>query len=128
VNSIDRFVALRAGYGLLLLGAPGPVARLYAGRGCDRRTVAVARVLGARHLAQAALSARHRSETALGLGVAVDLLHAASMIGLAVLDRSRTRAGLLDATGAAGFAVAGLVVASATREPTPPAPGADPAG
>lgn len=74
----------------------------------DRRSVAVARVLGARHLAQAALSGVRPSPEVLALGVWVDAVHAASALGLAVLDRDRVRAGLLDAVVAGTWAAAGL--------------------
>lgn len=116
-----QFAAVRAGYGAVLLCASDPVVRLYAGQPADRRTRAVARLLGARHLAQAVLTAGTPGRAVLALGVEADLAHAASMIGLAGWDRSRARAGLVDATGALGFALAGALLAGHTPS-TPPHP------
>lgn len=115
---MKRFAAVRAGYGALLLLAPDPVIRVYAGHPADRRTAMVARLLGIRHpapgirhLAQAVLTAGTPGPAVLGLGVEADLAHAASMIGLTACDRARARAGLVDAVGASSFAVAGAVLA-----------------
>jgi hypothetical protein len=44
----------------------------------------------------------------LGLGAAVDALHAASMLGLAVVDAPRRRAGLADGLIALAFAADAL--------------------
>ncbi len=108
---MNRFAAVRAGYGVLLLGAPGPVIRLYTGHRADPRTQMVARLLGARHLPQAVATAGPASRTVLGLGVETDLAHAASMVGLAGWDRARRRAGLVDAAAAGSFAVVGAALA-----------------
>jgi hypothetical protein len=99
--------AVRAGYGGALLIAPGPVIRA-AARGPDGpRARAVARVLGARHLLQAALTtAAGWSPESLWVGVAVDLMHAASMAALAA-DRRVRRLTLTDALLEATFAAAG---------------------
>jgi hypothetical protein len=51
------FPLVRAVYGAMLLRAPGAAIRLCAGRPASSRARAVARLLGARHLAQAALTA-----------------------------------------------------------------------
>ncbi|MBW0010160.1 MAG: hypothetical protein JO063_08585 [Pseudonocardiales bacterium] len=105
------FPAVRAGYGALLLLAPGPVVRLYTGHPTDRPTRVVARVLGARHLLQGLLSAGAPGPTVLVLGVEADIAHVASMLGVAALDPARRRAGLVDAIGAGSFAAVGLVLA-----------------
>ena len=47
----------RAGYGVALLCAPGPLIRLCTGRSPSLRARRVAQVLGIRHLAQAATTA-----------------------------------------------------------------------
>lgn len=75
----------------------------------DRPGVRVMRILGARQLVQAALTAARPSPGGLRAGAAVDALHATSMIALALGDRRRCRAALLSAAGAAGFALAGLL-------------------
>ena len=99
----------RAGYGAALLLAPGPAIRLSTGRPAGQRAQNVARVLGARHLVQAAVTAGlGPSAELLGLGAAVDLTHAASMAGLALVDRGVRRVTLTDALIETTFAVAGL--------------------
>lgn len=128
---MNRFAALRAGYGILLLVAPGPVIRIYTGHRADRLTRAVARVLGSRHLVQGLCTAGTPSALVLALGVEVDLAHVASMLGLAVLDRRRRRAGLVDAVAAGSFAIAATVLAARaalSRRPAAvtPNPGDDP--
>lgn len=70
----------------------------------DTKSVVVARVLGLRHLAQAALSGVDPSPEVLAMGVWVDCAHAASAVGLAVVDHSRVRGGLTDALVAAAWA------------------------
>jgi hypothetical protein len=101
--------AVRAGYGAALLLVPGPVIRASTGSQAGPRTRAVARVLGARHLAQAAVTVGSGpSAEALGLGAAVDITHAASMAVLALADRRVRRMTLTDALIETAFAAAGL--------------------
>nr|WP_205849885.1 hypothetical protein [Nakamurella flava] len=97
----------RAGWGLALLVAPGPVLRNFHGVRVDRRSLVVARVLGARHLTQAVLSGVDPSPEVLAMGVWVDTAHGASAVGLAAVDHSRVRGGLLDAGLALTWALAG---------------------
>jgi len=104
----------RAGYGGVLLIAPGPVIRLVAGRPAGSRTRAVARVLGARHLLQAVLTAAAPGGPSLGIGAAVDLVHAASMAALALADRPARRLTLSDALIESTFAAAGTSAARVT--------------
>lgn len=104
---MNRLVALRAGYGALLLLAPDQMVRLYAGHRADGPARRVARLLGGRHLAQAVLTAGAPGRSTLALGVEADLAHAVSMAGVAVCDPARRRAGVIDALGAASFAAAG---------------------
>ncbi|PZS23971.1 MAG: hypothetical protein DLM61_23300 [Pseudonocardiales bacterium] len=108
---VNWFSALRTGYGALLVLAPDPVIRLYTGHRPDRPTRAVTRVLGARQVVQGLLCAGAPGPVVLVLGVEADVAHAASMVGLAALDRSHRRGGLVDALCAGSFAVAGLVLA-----------------
>jgi hypothetical protein len=106
--------AIRAGYGGVLLIVPGPVIRMATGRPASRRACAVARVLGARHLLQAALTTAAPSRAdALGAGAAVDLVHAASMAALALADRQVRRLTLSDALIESTFAAAGVSAARA---------------
>ncbi|MGH3601364.1 MAG: hypothetical protein ACRDQH_14010, partial [Pseudonocardiaceae bacterium] len=86
---MNRFAALRVGYGAVLLAAPDRVIRLYTGHRADPLARAVARLLGARHLVQGILTGGSPNAVVLALGMEVDLAHVASMLGLAVLDRQR---------------------------------------
>lgn len=114
---VRRIEAARAAWGLALLVAPGPVLERVHGIRADHRAVVVARILGARHLAQAVVTGLTPSRPALALGSAVDALHATTAVGLAVVDRDRARAGLLDAGLATAWALAGLRDLRATSRP-----------
>ncbi len=107
----------RAAYGIALVAAPGPVLRHVHDVTVDPTSIAVARVLGVRHLVQAALSGLDPGPDVLGLGVWVDTTHAASAVGLAVLDPNRRRAGLVDAGVAGAWALAGYRDLSSGRAP-----------
>ena len=98
---------VRAGWGLSLLAAPDYVLSHVHHIQIDQRSRVVARILGARHLAQAALSGVSPSPEILAMGVWVDAVHAASAVGLAALDRPRVRAGATDALIAGSFAATG---------------------
>ena len=102
----DLVHAAHAAHGGALLLRPAAVAWRVDGD-ADGRSVAVVRVLGARHLAQglAGLVATRRVAALLGAGV--DGLHAASMVGLAVLDRRHRRGAAASALVALAFALAG---------------------
>jgi len=67
----------------------------------------VARVLGARHLAQALICGMAPTRWLIRAGTAADMLHAASMLALAGEDASLQPALLIDAGIAGGFAAAG---------------------
>jgi len=43
---VNAFPIVRAGYGVLLVSASGPVVRRYGGHPADRRARVVARILG----------------------------------------------------------------------------------
>lgn len=64
----------------------------------------IARILGARHLAQAILSGASPSAEVLATGVWVDVAHAGTAVALAAADRSRARAGITDGAIAGTFA------------------------
>ena len=108
--------AVRACYGTALLLAPGPLIRICTGYPADARVRLTARVLGARHLLQAALTAGAGPGSGTGglaAGAAVDLMHAASMAGLAAVSRPLRRTALTDAMLETALAAAGLVIARA---------------
>jgi hypothetical protein len=118
----------RAGYGVALVCAPqvlikltgDPVTGQPAGASRvrpSRRACAVARVLGVRHLVQAGLTAATLragpgSPVPLGLGAGVDVLHASTMVGLALVDRGARRVALADAGLELALAAAGVLTAT----------------
>jgi hypothetical protein len=88
--------------------APGLVTYLATGRFPSRRARRVAQLLGARHLAQAAVTAAIPVPEVFELGAAVDTVHAASMVMLAPASGAAWRAALVDALAEAAFAAAGF--------------------
>lgn len=105
------FLTVRAAYGLALLCWPSQAARLAQAGPADSRTQVAARVLGIRHLTQAAATAARPRPAMLVLGAGIDLTHAASMLAFAVADRRRDSSALVDAAVAAAFATAGAALA-----------------
>lgn len=99
---------VRGALGVAQLVSPGRVGWLYGVR-LDHRARVVARVLGARQVVQAVLTAAMPTRAVRHLGVGVDALHAASMLALAMADSRRRRMALLDALLASTLAVAGVV-------------------
>ena len=87
---------------------PSLAARTVVGKRLDRRARAVIRVLGARQLAQAGLTAFRPTTAVVRAGAAVDTVHAASMVALGICRPKWRKAGLMDAMISSGFAVAGL--------------------
>jgi len=102
----------RAGYGAALLLAPGLTIRLATGRPPSRRACRVAQLLGARHLAQATLTAFVPLPGVFAVGAQVDALHVASMLVLAGIHRAARRTAVTDAVAEAAFAAAGLAAAT----------------
>jgi len=105
----------RAGYGAALLCAPGPMIGVVTGQPPSRRARQVARVLGVRHLTQAAITALNPGPEVVALGVIVDLLHAASMFAFAGAVPDLRRAELADAIAATTLAVAEPALSSLGR-------------
>jgi hypothetical protein len=103
--------AARAGYGAVQLGAPGYSAEQQLGGPLDATTLRVVRVLGARQVAQAGLALAFPAEPLLGLGVAVDALHALSMVPLVLATPRWRRPALVSGLMATAFAVAGVLAA-----------------
>lgn len=98
---------IRAGWGAVLLAAPAEVLDHIHGVQVDRKALVITRILGARHLTQAALSGVSPGPEVLAAGVWVDAVHSATALGLAVLDRRRARGGVTDAAVAASWAALG---------------------
>lgn len=101
---------IRAGYGATLLLVPGPAIRLATGHVPSSRTRRTARLLGARHLVQSALTAVVPLPVTFSIGGQVDAAHAASMLLLAAVSRPDRRAALTDALTETAFAAAGFSV------------------
>lgn len=81
----------RAAYGLVTLVVPHRVAALELRRPPSRGATRVARLLGARHLAQGVAVLAAGTARAHRLGGGVDALHAASMVPWAALTRTDRR-------------------------------------
>lgn len=107
-RSLRAVEVSRGLWGLALLTRPEDVLRHVHRIRIDRRSIVVARILGARHLVQAVLSGVRPSPEVLAMGVWVDGAHAATAVGLAAVDRSRASAGLVDTVAATAWATAGL--------------------
>jgi hypothetical protein len=117
--------AVRACYGGLLLAAPRRMLSLCTPGHASPGALGVVRMLGARHLLQAALtagvlSARGRAEEippdrALLAGSGVDTVHAASMLGLALARRPLRRAVLTDTLLESTLAAFGIMTARRLR-------------
>lgn len=104
------FLGARVGYGVALVMAPATVIYLATGSFPSRRARRVAQVLGARHLIQAGVSAFAPGPGVLVAGAAVDSVHAASMLVLAIFDRGTRRAVLADGLAEALLAAAGFTL------------------
>ncbi len=98
----------RGAWGAALLISPAVILEQFLRARADSRSIAVARVLGARHLAQAALSGIRPTPAVLAMGVWVDVAHASTALMLACADPARARAATTDAAVAAGWAAAGF--------------------
>jgi hypothetical protein len=105
----------RAGYGVALICAPGPMIGVVTGQPPSRRARQVARILGVRQLAQAAITALNPRPEVVGLGVVVDLLHAASMFAFAAVIPDLRAAEFADALAATSLAVAEPAMSSLGR-------------
>lgn len=101
---IRGFELVRAAWGAVLLAAPAGVLDHIHGVQVDRRALAVTRILGARHLVQAAFSGVNPGPEVLAAGIWVDSVHAMTAFGLAAVDRRRARGGITDGVVAACWA------------------------
>ena len=75
----------------------------------DRRAILVARMLGARHLAEAVLVGFRADRRLVLAGALVDGIHGLTAVGFGAADRSRRRVALANAGVAAGFCLGGLL-------------------
>lgn len=111
-----HLLLVRTAWGVALLTAPRLLARVAAGHAASSGTGKdFARLLGGRHLVQAAATARHPTFPVLLTGAAADALHATTGVALGVLAPRWRRAVLLDAAVAAAFATGGVAAARRAR-------------
>ncbi|MFY1671537.1 hypothetical protein ACN27G_16420 [Plantactinospora sp. WMMB334] len=97
-------VLARAVWGGGMLLAPRLMLRILHG-GVDDRSVAILRLLGTRHLLQAAVTAWCPTRPVYVAGAAVDALHALSAVALAVTDRRQRPPALAETALAAAWIV-----------------------
>lgn len=115
VDQVDRLplrgvaVAARLAWGGLLLLAPGALLRPVGP--ATTTAVATLRVLGARHLVQGAVTIWRPTRGVFAAGAVVDGLHSLTALALAAADRRQRPAALVDAAGAAGWALLGAAAA-----------------
>jgi hypothetical protein len=114
--TMTRFCIVRLAWGLILLVAPGRVLAVAGPFRDQRRVRGVARLLGLRHIAQAAYTARRGDARAAEVGAAVDALHGLSMAGLALRSGAVRRPAALNAAGASAWTLAGLREARRLRD------------
>jgi hypothetical protein len=107
----EALCAARACYGAALILAPRAALGGPALGADEPGSVPIARLLGVRHLAEAAVLFRRADRRLLLAGAGVDCLHAASMLALAAISPSRRRLAVAGAASAGVFAAAGLLAA-----------------
>ena len=117
------FPAVRACYGAALLCAPGLALGLATGQAPSQRARSVARILGARHLAQAVLTLWRPRPAVFLAGAGIDACHAASMLALAVADPRMRRAGIADAVAATAFTATGAITGASAAVASARPPG-----
>lgn len=113
---------LRGAWGAVLLAAPDRILSSIHGLYNDTKSRVITRILGARHLTQAALSERRPGAEVLAMGRWADTVHALTALTLAVgdRDRARARAGLTDSVVAGLWATAGYHDLTRARATPPP--------
>jgi hypothetical protein len=96
-------------WGGLLVTAPRTVLRVLTdGAGSEAPVI---RVLGARHVAQAAVELARPTPATLRVGAAVDLLHATTCAAAVACSPTWRRPALIDGIGAVVLATGGLIQA-----------------
>ena len=106
--SLRLLMGLRVAVGSVLLIAPGVLPDDLPHLRIDRSTRVFARLLGARHLGEAVILARHRTRRWMLAGAVVDATHAMTMGVLAWLRPNRRELALTNAAVASMFATAGV--------------------
>ncbi len=113
-------VGIRVVIGAGLLIAPDALLGDLLHQRIDRPERVFARILGARHLAQATIIARHHTRKWILAGAAVDATHATTMALLATVKPGRRKLALTNMASATMLAASGVYQARHTaRHPTP---------
>lgn len=105
--AVRLFGVVRTAWGVTLLVAPERVLCAIDGRVPSVESVPVARVLGGRQIVQGVATALLPTRRLLRWGAVVDVLHAASMAGLAAGSPRHRRVGLVSAGLTTAAAVTG---------------------
>jgi hypothetical protein len=103
-------LASRAAFGAELLAAPGPLLRLLGGHPADETAVVVARILGARQLAEAAVLWRFGGSRLMRAGAVVDLIHAGTAAAAAAADSKHRRLAAINVGTALALAAGTIAV------------------
>jgi hypothetical protein len=101
-------IGIRVVIGVGLLVAPDALLGDLLHERTDRPARAFARILGARHLAQATIMARHHTHKWILAGAAVDATHATTMALLAAVRPDRRTLALTNVASATMFAASGV--------------------
>ncbi|HEY5222404.1 MAG TPA: hypothetical protein VIJ18_05045 [Microbacteriaceae bacterium] len=99
---------VRAAWGLCQVVAAPSIARAELGHDADTVTTWAIRILGARQIVQGAILSRTASRTAHRVGGVIDILHASSMVIVAIANPGRRRAAIIDGSVASCLAIAEL--------------------
>lgn len=101
----SRLELIRAAFGISQLVAPALLVRRVLDTSVTGGVLVVARILGARHPAQALVTMPEGRHWLRPLGGAVDAVHALSMVGVALVHSDHRRVALTDAAVAGAFAL-----------------------
>ncbi len=99
-------IVVRVLWGAVLLITPEVVLRDLPHQRIERLARGFARVLGTRHLTQAAITSRHGPRGWMVAGAVVDAIHAATMAALAALRPDRRKLALTNVATATALAAA----------------------
>jgi hypothetical protein len=103
-------IGARTAVGIALLTRPRALLTTVSGQPVDEKVAIYARILGARHLVEAAVLWRWTTPTVVRTGAAIDAIHAASALPL-VKSRHHSRLAILNVASASTFALLGATLA-----------------
>jgi hypothetical protein len=111
-RSLRLLLGVRLLWGTALLVAPEAVLSHLPHQRIDRPARTFARLLGTRHLVQAAITTRCPTPRSILAGAAIDATHAATMAILAAIRPDRRDLALTNAATATALAAAGVTARS----------------